>query len=137
MLRELLEREFPGRCKIVKAQNRKHVGHKCKYDFVAAPAFVLRLVELVRIISGGLSEPVGPCVDDRIEGVSRYASSIFATQMFERIKRFRDRIFPEDVVLAVPGQIRADALRLPRAMTSRAFARSYFYRTVRNGVLKA
>jgi hypothetical protein len=39
----------------------------------------------------------------------------------------------------IGGQIRADeaeALRLPRAMTSRAFARSYFYRTVRNGVLK-
>jgi CRISPR-associated endonuclease/helicase Cas3 len=45
---------------------------------------------------------------------------VAATQMFERVKRFRDRIFPEGdrpaVVLAVPGQIRADeaeAHRLP------------------------
>jgi CRISPR-associated endonuclease/helicase Cas3 len=45
---------------------------------------------------------------------------VAATQMFERVKRFRDRIFPEAdrpaVVLAVPGQIRADeaeAVRLP------------------------
>ena len=46
---------------------------------------------------------------------------VAATQMFERVKRFRDRIFSEGdrpaVVLAVPGQIRADeaeAVRLPR-----------------------
>jgi CRISPR-associated endonuclease/helicase Cas3 len=45
---------------------------------------------------------------------------VAATQIFERVKRFRDRIFSEvdrpAVVLAVPGQIRADeaeAVRLP------------------------
>jgi CRISPR-associated endonuclease/helicase Cas3 len=45
---------------------------------------------------------------------------VAATQMFERVKRFRDRVFSEGdqpaVVLAVPGQIRADeaeAVRLP------------------------
>ncbi|TXN17277.1 CRISPR-associated helicase Cas3' [Methylobacterium sp. WL122] len=37
---------------------------------------------------------------------------VAATQIFERVKRFRDRVFPEDerppVVLAIPGQMRVD-----------------------------
>jgi CRISPR-associated endonuclease/helicase Cas3 len=56
-----------------------------------------------------------------VDGVNfALPTRVAATQMFERVKRFRDRVFSEGdrpaVVLAVPGQIRADeaeAVRLP------------------------